>query len=181
MKEWTKVLKAADTAARWHTNQRRKGTNQEPYINHLLNVASLVATATEGRDPNLVTAALLHDAIEDQKIPREIIAENFGEDVATLVCEVTDDKSLPKAERKRLQVETAPKKPPRVKLLKLADKLSNMNSVASSPPADWSAERRLEYIAWAKTVVAALGDVHALLRAEFALAADRAEAAAQSR
>jgi hypothetical protein len=98
------------------------------------------------------------------------------------VCEVTDDKSLPKPERKRLQVETAPKKTPRAKLLKIADKISNMNSVAVSPPANWPVERRLAYVDWARTVVAALGpDVHAPLRAEFALAASRAEAAARSR
>lgn len=181
MQEWINVLRAADTAARWHTNQRRKGSNKEPYINHLLDVASMVATATEGEDPNLVIAALLHDAIEDQNIPREVIAEDFGEDVASLVVEVTDNKSLPKPERKRLQIETAPKKTPRAKLLKIADKISNMNSVAISPPEGWPVERRLEYVVWSRTVVAALGpDVHAPLRAEFALAADRAEVAARS-
>jgi (p)ppGpp synthase/HD superfamily hydrolase len=181
MKGWIKVLEAADTAARWHANQRRKGTNQEPYINHLLDVASRVAQATDGKDPNLVIAALLHDAIEDQKIPREVIVERFGEDVAALVSEVTDDKSLPRAERKRLQVEVASKKTPRAKLLKLADKISNMNSVALNPPAGWSVQRQLDYVAWAKTVVAAMGDVNGPLETEFERAAGQAEAAASSR
>lgn len=180
MKEWINVLKAADTAAKWHTNQRRKGANQEPYVNHLIEVATMVATASEGRDPNLVIAALLHDAIEDQKIPREVIAAEFGEDVASLVMEVTDDKALPKPERKRLQIETAHKKTPRAKLLKIADKISNMNSVAMSPPEGWSVERRLEYVAWSRNVVAALGDdVDASLLEEFACAAGRAELAAR--
>ncbi len=88
MKEWIAVLKAADAAARWHVHQRRKGAAQEPYINHLLAVASLVSEATHGRDPNLVIATLLHDAIEDQEVPRWIIAETFGEDVAALFEEV---------------------------------------------------------------------------------------------
>src|SRR3954470_8132 len=110
MKEWIAVLKAADAAARWHVHQRRKGVAEEPYINHLLEVASLVAEATHGSDPNLVIAALLHDAIEDQEVPRGIIAENFGEDIALLVEEVTDDKTLEKQERKRLQVEHASSK-----------------------------------------------------------------------
>src|SRR5215472_7845574 len=101
-KEWIAVLKAADAAARWHVHDRRKGAAQEPYINHLLEVASLVADATEGRDPDLVIAALLHDAIEDQEVPAELIAREFGSNVAELVAEVTDDKSLDKAERKRL-------------------------------------------------------------------------------
>jgi (p)ppGpp synthase/HD superfamily hydrolase len=64
MKDWIMVLKAADAAARWHVHQRRKGAAKEPYINHLLEVATLVAEATEGTDPNLVIVALLHDAIE---------------------------------------------------------------------------------------------------------------------
>jgi GTP diphosphokinase / guanosine-3',5'-bis(diphosphate) 3'-diphosphatase len=85
MKEWVQVLKAADTAARWHAHQRRKGSAQEPYINHLLEVAMLVADATGGADTNLVVAALLHDAIEDCEVPRELIAETFGEDVASIV------------------------------------------------------------------------------------------------
>jgi hypothetical protein len=104
------VLRAADAAARWHLHQRRKGTAQEPYINHVLEVASLVAAATYGQDPELVIAALLHDANEDQEVPSELIAREFGDRVAAIVAEVTDNKSLDKAERKRLQVELAPKK-----------------------------------------------------------------------
>lgn len=181
MKQWVNVLKAADAAAHWHVNQRRKGAAQEPYINHVIEVASFVAEATEGKDPDLVIAALLHDAIEGVKIPRELIAEQFGEDVASLVVEMTDDKSLPKPERKRRQVETAPKKSPRAKLLKLADKVSNLNSVAASPPSHWPVQRRLDYVAWAKAVVAALGDdVDRSLQEQFARAADRAELAARS-
>ena len=75
MKEWVAVLKAADAAARWHVHQRRKGKAEEPYINHLLEVASLVAEATDGKDSQLVIAALLHDAIEDQEVPAEIISD----------------------------------------------------------------------------------------------------------
>src|ERR1700730_11704305 len=105
MKEWLLVLKAADAAARWHVHHRRKGPAEEPYINHLLEVAMLVAEATGGSDTNLVIAALLHDAIEDSEVPRELISRTFGEDVASIVAEVTDDKSLPKADRKRKQIE----------------------------------------------------------------------------
>ena len=96
MKAWVTVLKAADTAAHWHAHQRRKGKHEEPYINHLLEVAMLVAEATEGKRPDLVIAALLHDAIEDQEVPRGMIAASFGEDVASLVEELTDDKTQPR-------------------------------------------------------------------------------------
>src|SRR3954470_16979575 len=103
MKQWIAVLKAADAAARWHVHDRRKGAAEEPYINHLLEVASLVAEATDGNDPNLVVAALLHDAIEDQEVPREMIANSFGEDGAELVEEVTDDKSPWNSIRSRMR------------------------------------------------------------------------------
>src|SRR5262245_13194358 len=99
MQDGLQVLKAAEAADRCHIHQRRKGSAEEPYINHLLEVAMLVAEATGGTDINLVVAALLHDAIEDSEIPRDLIAETFGDDVASIVVEVTDDKSLPKAQR----------------------------------------------------------------------------------
>ena len=149
------VLKAAETAARWHADQKSKGSSGAPYINHLLEVASLVAEATDAKDPNLIVAALLHDAVEDQDIERAEIAKRFGDDIASLVQEVTDDKSLPSTERKRLQVEHAPKKSRRAKILKLADKISNIRSIASDPP-DWPDKRRLAYINWGRAVVAGL-------------------------
>jgi guanosine-3',5'-bis(diphosphate) 3'-pyrophosphohydrolase len=167
MKEWITVLKAADAAARWHVHQRRKGAAQEPYINHLLEVATLVAEATEGKDPNLVIAALLHDAIEDCEVPRTLIAEVFGTDVANLVVEVTDDKTLEKGERKKRQEDDAPKKTPRSKILKLADKTSNLRALRSSPAPDWSVQRRLDYIEWARKVVIGLRGTNEFLENEF--------------
>jgi guanosine-3',5'-bis(diphosphate) 3'-pyrophosphohydrolase len=175
MKEWITVLKAADAAARWHVHQKRKGVAQEPYINHLLEVAMLVADATDGKDTNLVVAALLHDAIEDQEVPREMIAEAFGEDVASLVEEVTDDKSLEKQERKRLQVAHAPKKSDRAKVIKLADKTSNLRTISTSPSPEWSVKRRLEYVVWAREVAVGLRGVNGRLEAEFDRAATAAE------
>jgi len=175
MKEWITVLKAADAAARWHVHQRRKGAAKEPYINHLLEVATLVAEATGGKDPNLVIAALLHDAIEDCEVPAQLIAETFGSDVADLVVEVTDDKTLEKGERKKRQVDGAPKKTDRAKLLKLADKTSNLRALVLSPAPDWSVRRRIEYIEWARKVAQGLRGVHADLERQFDEAARAAE------
>ena len=175
MKEWIMVLKAADAAARWHVHQRRKGAAKEPYINHLLEVASLVAEATGGKDPDLVIAALLHDAIEDCEVPKQLIAETFGDIVANLVAEVTDDKKLPKEERKAIQAETAHKKSDRAKVLKLADKTSNLRTLASSPAPDWSVRRKLEYIEWARKVVDGLRGANAMLEKQFDEAARAAE------
>jgi guanosine-3',5'-bis(diphosphate) 3'-pyrophosphohydrolase len=165
------VLKAAETAARWHADQKSKGAEGAPYVNHLLEVASLVADATAARDSNLIIAALMHDAIEDQDIQREEIAKRFGEDVASLVQE-----SLPSKERKRLQVEHAPRKSRRAKILKLADKISNIRSIAIDPP-DWSARRRLAYVQWGRDVVAGLRGASRQLERLFDEAAQEAEQA----
>jgi (p)ppGpp synthase/HD superfamily hydrolase len=180
MKEWVAVLKAADAAARWHVHQRRKGTAEEPYINHLLEVASLVAEATEGRDASLVIAALLHDAIEDQEVPAQMISEAFGTEIAEIVLEVTDDKSLAKQKRKEKQVETASRKSPRAKVLKLADKTSNLRAIAFTPPPDWSIKRRLEYVTWARDVAHGLRGVNPWLEERFDEAAKCAEQSVQA-
>src|SRR5215510_4258578 len=157
MKDWIRVLKAADAAARWHVHQRRKGAAKEPYINHLLEVATLVAEATDGEDP------------------QELISETFGADVAGLVAEVTDDKTLEKAERKKRQVESAHKTSARAKMLKLADKTSNLRALVASPALDWSVSRRLEYIKWARGVAAGLRGTNALLENQFDEAARAAK------
>jgi len=173
--EWIEVLRAADAAARWHVHQRRKGAAAEPYVNHLLEVAVLVAEATEGKNPNLVIAALLHDAMEDQEVPRKIIVDAFGESVAKIVEEVTDDKALAKHVRKKHQIDNASKKSREAKILKLADKTSNLRAIAASPPPDWNVKRRLEYVAWAREVKAGLVGVSDWLEREFEEAAKEAE------
>jgi (p)ppGpp synthase/HD superfamily hydrolase len=170
------VLKAADAVARWHVNQRRKGSAQEPYVNHLLEVAALVAEATDGDDPELVIAALLHDAIEDQGVTPEEIERTWDKRVADLVVEVTDDKSLPKAVRKQKQEESAGRKSPGAKIIKLADKTSNLRALALSPPTGWSAQRRADYVAWAQRVVAGLRGANAPLESLFEEAVVRASA-----
>ena len=146
------LAKALDFAARKHVHQRRKGESREPYINHLAQVSRLLAEATGGADAALIAAGLLHDAIEDTDVTLAEIEAEFGSDIAALVAEVTDDKSLAWDERKRLQVEHAATKSKRAKMLKLADLTSNLLSILESPPADWSPERKRRYLAWARQV-----------------------------
>lgn len=160
------VLKAALFAAEKHGSQRRKGAASEPYINHLLEVAELVSSV-QPADTNLVIAALLHDTIEDAGVTKEELSQVFGADAAELVMEVTDDKSLPKAERKRMQIVKAPKTSIRAQIIKLADKIANLRSLFSSPPADWNSDRKREYFDWAKQVVDALSAPNPTLKAEF--------------
>jgi len=147
------IARALDFACRKHVHQRRKGESREPYINHLAEVAHLVAEATHGTDAPLVAAALLHDCIEDQGVTRGEIVERFGEDVAALVMEVTDDKSTPKEMRKQAQVDHAAHISARAKILKIADKTSNLRAIQHSPP-PWPLSRKRRYFAWARAVVA---------------------------
>lgn len=148
------VLRAARFAAHHHRNQRRKGEEGEPYLNHLIEVAHLLTEATNGGDPPLVAAAMLHDVVEDQEVSHADLVAEFGDEVASLVAEVTDDKSLEKAVRKRLQVEETPHKSVRARMLKLADKTSNLRAIVASPPAGWSRRRKVEYFEWAEQVAA---------------------------
>lgn len=162
-----KVAHALDFAARKHAGQRRKGEAKEPYINHLAEVARLVAEATDGTDTDLVVAALLHDSIEDQGVSADELAREFGREVADIVLECTDDKTLEKAERKRLQAETAPHKSDRARMLKIADKTSNLRSILASPPAHWDLERKRAYFEWAAGVVAGCRGLNSRLEQMF--------------
>jgi len=147
------VTRALDFAARRHAAQRRKGLAAEPYINHLAEVALLLAQATGGEDPALVAAGLLHDTLEDTPTSEQELEREFGGEILALVREVTDDKSLPKEVRKRLQVERAGDKSARARLIKIADKTCNLRSIVASPPLGWTRHRRLEYFRWALEVV----------------------------
>jgi predicted DNA-binding transcriptional regulator YafY len=161
------LMRAMDFAARKHRDQRRKGVAAEPYINHLAEVALLVAQATQGSDHLAVVGAVLHDTIEDTATTKEELAAAFGAKVAALVAEVTDDKSLPKQERKRLQIEKASQKSRRAKLIKIADKTSNLRSIIESPPKDWDSNRRREYFQWATKVVNGCRGNNRWLEAQF--------------
>ena len=158
---------AADYAARQHIGQRRKGERAEPYINHLTEVAALLAEATGGTDVTLLAGGLLHDTLEDTDATYEDLEQRFGPEVAALVAEVTDDKSLPKEDRKRLQIDKTPAKSRRAKLLKIADKTSNLRSMVSSPPKGWTPERLRDSVGWAEQVVRSCRGLNITLDAAF--------------
>jgi len=170
------LARAADYAARQHMAQRRKGELAEPYINHLTEVAALLAEATGGKDVVLVAGGLLHDTVKDTDATEGDLERLFGREVAALVAEVTDDKSLPQAERKRLQVETTPGKSRRAKLLKIADKTSNLRGLVASPPKGWSEERLRDYVDWAAQVMSSCRGLNARLEAGFDAAYEEAKA-----
>lgn len=160
MDDAAKLLRAASYAAEKHRSQRRKGADADPYINHPLQVAAMLAEVGKITDAEILTAALLHDVIEDTETSPEEIEELFGKRVRGLVMEVTDDKSLPKAERKRKQVEKAPHLSDGAKQIKIADKYSNISDVMENPPDGWLEERKAEYIKWGQDVFAGLRGVN---------------------
>ncbi|MBM4005520.1 MAG: bifunctional (p)ppGpp synthetase/guanosine-3',5'-bis(diphosphate) 3'-pyrophosphohydrolase [Planctomycetes bacterium] len=148
-----RLLKAMKFAAEKHARQRRKNSEATPYINHPIEVAEHLARVGRIADEDILVAALLHDTVEDTQTTFEEIAESFGARVAGIVRECTDDKSLEKVERKRLQVVNAPRKSPEAKCVKIADKTCNLASILTDPPEGWSLRRRQEYFAWAEQVV----------------------------
>jgi GTP diphosphokinase / guanosine-3',5'-bis(diphosphate) 3'-diphosphatase len=162
-----RILGAARFAAEKHARQKRKGENGEPYFNHLLEVAELIAASSHDLDVELVMAAFLHDTVEDTGVTLPELEEQFGQDVADLVAEVTDDKSLPKEMRKQLQVQNAHKKTARAQTLKLADKISNLRAIVASPPVGWNLERKQQYFQWAQQVVSGITAPNPYLQAEF--------------
>jgi (p)ppGpp synthase/HD superfamily hydrolase len=175
------VARAVHFAAEKHADQRRKGLRRKPYVNHLIEVADLLAEATAGNDAALIAAGYLHDTIEDTATTSDELKDLFGEDIRTLVLEVTDDKSLPKLERKRLQIEMTPKKSVRARLLKIADATSNVRTLEIDPPVDWNIDRMLDYIVWAEQVIASCRGLNAFLETAFDNAVVAARAAVKHR
>jgi guanosine-3',5'-bis(diphosphate) 3'-pyrophosphohydrolase len=161
-----KLLAAAEFAAFKHREQRRKGVRGSPYINHPLAVASVLATEAGVDDVDVLTAAILHDTIEDTDTTAAELEREFGREVAAIVVEVTDEKIQSKALRKRLQIAHAPHLSPQAKLVKLADKIVNLRDIIARPP-NWDLKRKQEYFDWAKQVIDGLRGVHPQLEAEF--------------
>ncbi len=147
------LLKALAFAAHKHRDQRRKDPDASPYINHPIALADVLVNEGGVTDFDVLCAALLHDTVEDTATTHDELVDAFGAHIARIVAEVTDDKRLPKAERKRLQVEHAPQLSREARLVKLADKLCNLRDVAHRPPSGWDLERRREYFDWARQVV----------------------------
>lgn len=174
MNKIAELLKAVSFSAKKHRYQTRKGDDVEPYINHPLEVANLLVNTGKVEDVDILIAAVLHDTIEDTETDENEITELFGKKVCDFVLEVTDDKSLPKAERKQKQIEHAPHLSDGAKQIKLADKISNITDIMNNPPAGWSKERRLEYIQWGENVVAGLRGANPALEKHFDDLANRA-------
>jgi guanosine-3',5'-bis(diphosphate) 3'-pyrophosphohydrolase len=161
------VLAAAAFAARKHRMQRRKDPDASPYINHPLSLAEVLVVEGRIRDAETLAAALLHDTVEDTETTYQELVAAFGSTIARVVLEVSDDRTLPKAERKRLQIKHADTLSRRAKLVKLADKICNLRDIVENPPTGWSVRRRREYFRWAGEVVRRIRGTNARLERAF--------------
>jgi len=164
------LIKAIAFAADKHRNQRRKDADASPYINHPIALANVLSNEAGVTDEKVLIAAVLHDTIEDTDTTARELVDVFGDEIAAIVLEVTDDMLLPKGERKRLQIEHASTISESAKLVKLADKICNLRDVADNSPTHWTLQRRQEYFEWAKAVVDGLRGVHPKLEELFDVA-----------
>jgi guanosine-3',5'-bis(diphosphate) 3'-pyrophosphohydrolase len=161
------VLKALAFASQKHRHQRRKDREASPYINHPIDLAHILVNEAGVDDLVVVVAAVLHDTVEDTNTTHEELVIEFGAHIAGIVAEVTDDKTLPKLERKRLQEVHAPHASFAAQQVKLADKIANLRDLSRSPPESWDLERMRAYFEWAKRVVDGLRGRHDRLEALF--------------
>ncbi|HEX9809204.1 MAG TPA: HD domain-containing protein [Alphaproteobacteria bacterium] len=173
----TLLARAYALAADRHAGQRRNCAKDEPYLNHLVEVAHLLAYATDGADPVLVAGGVLHDALEDTETTEDELRRLFGDEVAALVAEVTDPPGLGEEARRRRQVDHAPALSARARLLKIADKTSNIRERIAHPPTDLPAAQVRAYIEWGAAVVAGCRGLNERLDAAF----DEALALARNR
>jgi len=167
MHDLTILLDALHFAADKHRDQRRKDAGATPYINHCIALAELLARVGQVHDPVVLAGAILHDTVEDTRTTFDELERRYGPEITGIVRELTDDKTLDKAVRKERQVAHAPHASPRAKLVKLADKICNVEDVITSPPAHWPTERRREYLQWSARVVDGCRGTNAALEARF--------------
>jgi guanosine-3',5'-bis(diphosphate) 3'-pyrophosphohydrolase len=161
------LMRAIAFASEKHSSQRRKDTEQSPYINHPIALVNVLANEGDITNIETLCAAALHDTIEDTATTEDELKSKFGEKITAIVLELTDDKSLPKHVRKERQIEHAVNCMPEAKVVKLADKICNLRNILTAPPTDWSAERKKEYFDWAANVVEGLRGTHPRLETIF--------------
>ena len=161
------LLKALAFAAHKHKDQRRKDVEASPYINHPISLADILCNEGSISDIETICAALLHDTIEDTNTTADELEREFGTTIRDIVMDVTDDKTLSKADRKQAQIDHAAQLSEQAKLVKLADKISNLRDVRDNAPPHWSLQRRQAYFEWAGKVIDQLRGAHPGLEAIF--------------
>lgn len=163
-----------------HRDQRRKDIEASPYINHPIALVDVLVNEGGILNWDVLCAALLHDTIEDTQTTAEELTKAFGKNVASIVLEVTDDKALPKEERKLQQIAHAAHSSHEAKLVKLADKICNLRDILASPPSGWDVKRKQAYFEWAAAVVAGIRGSNSKLEKVFDALLEKGRAQYQS-
>lgn len=163
----TLLIRALKFAAQKHRDDRRKDVEASPYINHPIDVMSILAIEAGITDTDTLAAALLHDTLEDTDTSIEELRESFGPKITSIVIELTDDQELPRAERYAIQADKATRYSPEAKLIRLADKIANTRDASKSPPPSWSRERLLGHFNQSLSVVALIRGAHPVLEEIF--------------
>ena len=169
-----RIFEALEFAAWKHAGQKRKGTGNIPYINHPIRVTSLLVHHVKNISEEVIVASLLHDTIEDTKTSYDEIEKQFGKKVADIVLEVTDDMTLSYSKRKQVQIDKAGRLSQEARLIKIADKASNILDILSTKLL-WPRSRKIAYIHWAEKVIAACGNVNSSLEGKFKEVVQRAK------
>ena len=146
------VLKATQFAALKHCDQRRKD-GKTPYIIHPISVAMILAEIGSIEDPEILSAALLHDTLEDTDTSAHELDKNFGSRVRIIVEELTDNDMLTFSQRKQMQIDNAPYLSKDATLVRIADKISNVSDVIENPPPEWNQKRCNKYVDWTEAVM----------------------------
>lgn len=167
------LVRALRFAADKHRAQRRLDVHASPYINHPIAVLSILCEEGGVDDQAVLCAGVLHDTIEDTETTPAELEALFGVDIRDIVLAVSDDKRLPKAERKRLQIVRAADARHEARLVKLADKTANLRDLVEHPPKHWDQARLLAYTRWAGDVIDGVRGTHPRLEALFDTAYDR--------
>ncbi|NJO70172.1 MAG: HD domain-containing protein [Bacteroidetes bacterium] len=160
------LLAAIKFASEKHMLQRRKGCENIPYINHTIKVAYILQETGGEKNAELLAAAVLHDVLEDTETTEHEIISLFGENVCHIVKEVTDDMSLTYDDRKRMQIKKAPTLSNEAKKIKIADKISNINDIVTTP-LNWSNRRKRKYVEWSQQVINGCRGINPLLDSAF--------------
>jgi len=158
-----RLLFATEFAAERHHEQTRRDLERTPYIIHPLRVARHLLSIGRIHDSDVLMAGLLHDTVEDTVTTLKELRNLFGYRVENLVYELTDDKNLPRYERKQLQVQQAQDRSVQAAWIILADKLSNLSDLMENPPVGWDEERISNYFLWAQEVIKNLPQVNPFL------------------
>ncbi len=161
--EMAKVVRAAYFAGEKHKDQRRSDKEETPYINHPLELASILVDEGMVDNVDVICAALLHDTIEDTDTTAEELITVFGPTVAGIVLEVTNDMTQSSANRRIQEAAKIPKLSVHAKLVKLADKIANIRDISTMPPVGWTLEKKQAYFDFSLSIAEQAKDASPVL------------------